>query len=340
MRGGASPRWRGFALLVMTAVLAVLTVISCCSGAYKIDPLSIVSILRNQGDGYGVLMYVRLPRVVLGLVVGSCLGISGAALQGLFRNPLADPGLIGVTAGAGLGAATWIALGFSVGVTWAPWAITICAFTGGLMVTFAAWKFAAMRQMSNTTHLLLAGVALNSLAGAGIGALVFLSNDEQLRSITFWLLGGLGGSTWPIVGATSGIALLGILVLLPMGQKLNVLSLGEADAYHLGLNTHGVNLRIIIGSTLAVGAAVSAAGGIGFIGLVIPHLLRLFVGPDHRFLLPASALLGAVLLLASDLFARTMAAPLEVPVGVITAFFGAPFFLWLIWRQRGGMAYA
>jgi iron complex transport system permease protein len=154
------------------------------------------------------------------------------------------------------------------------------------------------------------------------------------------MLGGLGGATWPVVWASSLAAVSGILILLPLGRQLNLLSLGESDAYHLGLNTRSLNRRIIFGSTLAVGAAVSAAGGISFIGLVIPHLLRLVLGPDHKFLLLASALLGAILLVASDLAARTLASPLEVPVGVVTAFLGAPFFLGLVWRQRREFAYA
>lgn len=330
----------GIALPALALVLAMLAVLSVCCGAYKIDPMAIPSILKKQGEGYGVLMHIRFPRVLLGLIVGGCLGIAGAAVQGLFRNPLADPGLVGVTAGAGLGAACSIVLGMGALGALAPWGITLAAFAGGVVVTALAWKIARVQHTASTAQLLLAGVAINSLAGAGIGAMVFLSDDDQLRTITFWMLGGLGGSTWPVVAATSVIALAGVLILLPLGRSLNVLALGEADAYHLGLNTRTVNLRVIIGSTLAVGAAVSAAGGIGFVGLVIPHLLRLTLGPDHRLLLPASCLLGSVLLVGSDLAARTLAAPVEIPVGVITAFVGAPFFLWLIWSQRRTLAYA
>ncbi len=326
-------------LLLLALVLSAVA--AACAGAYQIIPWQIPSILLNEGDGYAVLMHVRFPRVFLGLIVGASLGIAGASLQGLFRNPLADPGLIGVSAGAGLGAALWIVFSSQLLSSQSQWGMSAAAFVGGLAVTGVAWKLANVKQGGATAvHLLLAGVALNSLAGAGIGALIFMSNTEQLQTITFWMLGGLGGATWPSVVATIAISLLGVAILLPLGRPLNLLTLGDADAYHLGLNTRTINWRVIVGSTLTVGAAVSAAGGIGFIGLVVPHLLRMFVGPDHRFLLPASALLGATLLVAGDLAARTMAAPLEIPVGVVTAFFGAPFFLWLIWRQRRELSYA
>lgn len=326
----------GFLLLA----LFVIAVAAACVGAYWISPYKIPSILLNQGEGYGVLTQIRFPRVVLGIVVGASLGIAGAAMQGLFRNPLADPGLIGISAGAGFGAAACILVTGKLMWNTQQWQICLCSFLCATLVTWVAWKLANVRHLVSTVHLLLAGVALNSLAGAGIGVIVVLSNDEQLRNITFWLMGGLGGSTWPIVITTAIVAVLGMLILLPLGRALNLLSLGESDAYHLGLDTRRINWLVIAGSTLTVGAAVSAAGGIGFIGLVIPHLLRMFIGPDHRFLLPGSAVLGATLLVASDLAARTIAAPLEIPVGVITAFFGAPFFLWLIWRQRREFSYA
>lgn len=327
-------------LAVLLVTLVVVGIVGAGIGAYYIEPWKIPGILSDRSDGYAVLMQIRFPRVLLGVIVGASLGIAGTALQGLFRNPLADPGLIGVSAGAGLGAATWVVLGASAMPLFGPWGMTLAAFAGGALVTWLAWKMANVQHLVSTVHLLLAGVAFNSLAGAGIGAMVFLSNDEQLRTITFWMLGGLSAATWPAVSAAAAISLLGMLILLPLGRSLNLLALGEADAYHLGINTKSINRRVILGGTLAVGAAVSAAGGIGFIGLVIPHLLRLCIGPDHRFLLPGSALLGAILLVGSDLLARTAAAPLEIPVGVITAFLGAPFFLWLVWKQRRMLTYA
>ena len=331
---------RAALLLALLFTLLVIALLGASLGAYHIPLMRIPEILTTQGDGYGVLMHVRFPRVALGAMVGACLGIAGAAMQGLFRNPLADPGLIGVSSGAGMGAAMWIVFGAHLVPNAGQWGTAGAAFLGAIIITFIAWKIANVRHLVSTVHLLLAGVAMNSLAAAGIGAMVFLSNDDQLRNITFWMMGGLGGATWPIVTATAIIGALGMVMLLPLGRSLNLLSLGEADAFHLGLETRKVNVAVMLGSTIAVGAAVAAAGGIGFLGLVVPHLLRISIGPDHRFLLPGSALLGAAILVGSDLVARTVGAPLEIPVGVITAFFGAPFFLWLIWRQRREITYA
>lgn len=327
-------------LAVLLIVLGVVSLAATGIGAYRITPWKIPGILWHHGDGYNVLLQVRFPRVFLGIVVGASLGIAGAALQGLFRNPLADPSLIGITAGAGLGASLWVVAGSSMLPFADVWGMPLAAFVGAAMVAWLAWKMANVQHLVSTVHLLLAGVAFNALAGAGIGALIFLSDDAQLRTITFWMLGGLGGATWPAVTAAAAIALVGMVLLLPLGRSLNLLALGETDAFHLGMDTRRINYRVILGGTLAVGAAVSVAGGIGFVGLVIPHLLRLVIGPDHRFLLPGSALLGAIVLVVGDLGARTAAAPVEIPVGVITAFFGAPFFLWLIWKQRRTMGYA
>lgn len=327
-------------LAILLTVLASVIIVSAGLGAYHIAPWRVPVVLLTGAEGQAVLTQVRFPRVLLGAIVGASLGVAGAALQGLFRNPLADPGLIGVSAGAGLGASLWIVLGAAVLPVPAVWGMTLAAFAGGAMVTWMAWKLANVQQLVSTLHLLLAGVAFNSLAGAGIGAMLFLSDDEQLRSITFWMLGGLGGATWPVVTTAAVFGLIGLILLLPLGRSLNLLALGEADAYHLGLDTLKINRRVILGGTLAVGAAVSAAGGISFVGLVIPHLLRLIFGPDHRLILPASAILGATLLVVSDLLARTAAAPIEIPVGVITAALGAPFFLLLVWQQRRVLSYA
>lgn len=286
---------------------------------------------------YQVLMQVRFPRVVLGIIVGMFLAVSGAALQGIFRNPLADPGLIGVSAGSGLGASLFIVFLSSKLVHAGAWGLSISAFIGGACVTFFVWRLAAVQKQVSTVLLLLGGIALNSLAGAGIGLLTFLSTDAQLRTLTFWLMGNLGGATWPSVLATACVGAIGLLILLPLGRSLNLLSLGEHDAWTLGVNTNKINCLTIIGCTLAVGAAVSAAGGIGFVGLVVPHLIRMSCGPDHRFLIPASAILGAIVLVGGDLIARTVVSPSEMPVGIITALVGAPFFLFLIWGQRKGL---
>ena len=265
------------------------------------------------------------------------MAISGATLQGIFRNPLADPGLICVTAGAGLGAAFWIVLVGSglLGI----WGVPIAAFTGGILVTIGVWKIAQTQESVPTVTLLLAGIALNSFAGAGIGLMTFLADEEQLRSLTFWLLGGFGGATWRAIAVTLPVALIGAVVLFRLARALNAMTLGESEAYHLGVSTESLKRWAVFGVALSVGAAVSAAGGIGFVGLIVPHLLRLMGGADHRYVLPGSAIGGAILLVSADLFARTVAIPAELPVGVVTALLGGPFFLWLLLRFKREVVY-
>ncbi len=319
-------------LFILIGFLPISISIAAGVGAYQILPWRIPQILLFREEGFAVLTYVRFPRVVLSAVVGAMLAISGATLQGIFRNPLADPGLIGVTAGAGLGATLWIVLigSGALGV----WGLPFAAFACGMLVTIGVWKIAASQGSVSTVTLLLAGIALNSFAGAGIGIMTFLADDEQLRSLTFWLLGGFGGATWPVVFITLPIAVIGMFVLLRLAAALNAMSLGESEAYHLGVSTESLKRWAIFGVALIVGAAVSAAGGIGFVGLVVPHLIRLIGGADHRYVLPGSAVGGAILLVLADLLARTVVVPAELPVGIVTALIGGPFFLWLLLRFK------
>lgn len=319
-------------LLILIGILPVSICVAAGVGAYQILPWKIPKILLFQEDGFAVLVYVRFPRVVLAALVGAMLAISGTTLQGIFRNPLADPGLIGVTAGAGLGASLWIVLigGGALGM----WGLPIAAFACGMFVTIGVWKISETQGKVHTVTLLLAGIALNSLAGACIGLMTFLADDEQLRSLTFWLLGGFGGATWHVVLVTLPITIMGLFVLLQQASALNAISLGESEAYHLGVPIESLKRWSVFGVALTVGAAVSAAGGIGFVGLVVPHLLRLMGGADHRYVLPGSALGGAILLILADLFSRTVVIPAELPVGVVTALIGGPFFLWLLIRFK------
>lgn len=319
-------------LLTLAGLLPVSMCVAAGVGAYQILPWRIPQVLFFQEDGFAVLVYVRFPRVVLSAVVGAMLAISGTTLQGIFRNPLADPGLIGVTAGAGLGATLWIVLigGGALGV----WGLPVSAFACGILVTVGVWKIAESEGKVRTVTLLLAGIAFNSFAGAGIGLMTFLADDEQLRSLTFWLLGGFGGATWSVVAVTLPIAMIGLFVLLQQASALNAMSLGESEAYHLGVSIESLKRWAVFGVALTVGAAVSAAGGIGFVGLVVPHLLRLMGGADHRYVLPGSALGGAILLVLADLFSRTVVVPAELPVGIVTALIGGPFFLWLLLRFK------
>lgn len=284
-----------------------------------------------------ILGQIRMPRTLLGLTVGAVLALCGVAMQGLFRNPLADPGLIGVSSGAALGAAIAIVGGAALGgipELFAPYLLSLCAFLGGLVVTALVYRLGRRNGQTSVTTMLLAGIALNALAFACIGLFTYLADDATLRTLTFWNLGSLNGASyarlWPLLLVTLAVA----LWLPRRAQALNALLLGESEARHLGFAVERLKRELVFCTALGVGAAVAAAGMIGFIGLVVPHLVRLLVGPDHRVLLPASALAGASLLLLADLFARLILSPAELPIGIVTALIGAPFFLYLLLRGR------
>jgi iron complex transport system permease protein len=282
-----------------------------------------------------VVLDLRLPRALLGVLTGAGLAVSGAALQALFRNPLADPALLGVSGGAALFAALGIVLGGAVlGAAPSPLVLPGCAFVGGLLATLAVWRCAQSRGRTLTGVLLLAGIALNALTGAGTGLLTFAASDAQLRSLTFWNLGSLGVATWPVVAGVAPFLLVALVLLVRSAGALNALLLGECEAGHLGLDVKRLTRRTVTCTALAAGAGVAAVGTIGFVGLLAPHLLRLLLGPDHRALLPGAALLGAALLLLSDLVARTVVAPADLPLGIVTALAGAPVFLGLLLRVR------
>ncbi len=284
-----------------------------------------------------ILSQIRMPRTLLGLAVGMVLALCGVAMQGLFRNPLADPGLVGVSSGAALGAAVAIVGGAAFGglpEAFAPYLLSVCAFVGGLLVTALVYRLGRRDGQTNVATMLLAGIALTALAGAAIGLFTYLADDATLRTLTFWNLGSLNGASyarlWPLLLATLAVA----LWLPRRARALNALLLGESEARHLGFDVERLKRELVFCTALGVGAAVAAAGLIGFIGLVVPHLMRLLVGPDHRLLLPASALAGASLLLLADLVARLALAPAELPIGIVTALIGAPFFLYLLVRGR------
>ncbi len=289
-----------------------------------------------------VVQSIRLPRVLMGMLVGASLAMCGAALQGLFRNPLADPALVGVSSGAALGAVSVIVLSGTVLQGLAqiagPYLLPLAAFLGGVCVTLLVYRLAHSGGRTAVTTLLLAGIAVGSLSSAGTGLLTYMADDFQLRTLTFWTMGSLGGATWSKLGAAAILMLLALVLIPTQARALNALLLGESEAMHLGFDLERVKRRLVLLIALAVGAAVSVSGIIGFVGLVTPHLIRLAVGPDHRLLLPASALLGASLLLLADLFARTIVAPSELPIGIVTALVGGPFFLWLLVRFRSQRA--
>ncbi|MCO1752483.1 iron ABC transporter permease [Pseudomonas aeruginosa] len=284
-----------------------------------------------------ILGQIRLPRTLLGLAVGAVLALSGVAMQGLFRNPLADPGLVGVSSGAALGAALAIVFGASLGglpAFLAPYLLSLCAFGGGLGVTWLVYRLGRRDGQTSVATMLLAGIALTALSGAVIGLFTYLADDATLRTLTFWNLGSLNGASYPRLWPLLLVALLVACWLPRRADALNALLLGESEARHLGFDVERLKAELVLCTSLGVGAAVAAAGMIGFIGLVVPHLIRLVAGPDHRTLLPASMMAGAILLLLADLLARLALAPAELPIGIVTALIGAPFFLYLLLRGR------
>lgn len=284
-----------------------------------------------------ILGQIRLPRTLLGLVVGAVLAISGVAMQGLFRNPLADPGLVGVSSGAALGAAVSIVGGNWLGgvpEVFAPYLLSIFAFLGGLGVTALVYRLGRRDGQTSVATMLLAGIALTALAASVVGLFTYLADDATLRTLTFWNLGSLNGASYTRLWPLLLVAVVVTWWLPRRAEALNALLLGESEARHLGIEVETLKRELVFCTALGVGAAVAAAGLIGFVGLVVPHMVRLLSGPDHRVLLPASLLAGASLLLFADLIARLALAPAELPIGIVTAFIGAPFFLFLLLRGR------
>lgn len=288
-----------------------------------------------------VVWDIRLPRILTAMGVGAALGTAGACLQGLFRNPLADPGLIGVSAGGAIGAILAITafVWIPSGAGWlAGLQVPVFAMLGAMGATFLVYRIARIAGKTHISTLLLAGIAVNALAGSIIGLVLYLSDNDALRRFTFWTLGSLHTSDWHSVGLMAPFIGVPLLLLPRYRNALNAFLLGEAEAYHLGFNTQHVKRTTVILCSVMVGVTVAFCGLVGFVGLVVPHLVRLAGGPDFRRLLPASALLGAVLVLAADLAARTLNAPSELPIGVVTSLIGAPFFLYLIHRRKRQLA--
>lgn len=345
----------GLARAVIAALVGLVLAMMLASLAIGPIPVKVFDILPHAAgyflppqsgapDGVSlrdwiVVMEIRLPRVVLGALIGAALAVSGAVMQGLFRNPLADPGIVGVSAGASLGAASFIVLGGSV---LAPvvavlglFALPLAAFAGGLVTTLLLYRIGTRGGITSVATVLLAGIALGALALAATGLLIYMADDQQLRDLQFWMLGSLAGSNWQKALSCAPVILIMLAFVPFLARGLNGLTLGEAAAAHTGIRVQRLKNLCILMVAGATGASVAVSGGIGFVGIVVPHLLRLTIGPDHRYLLPASALLGACLLLAADTLSRTAVAPAELPIGIITAFAGSPVFLWILLRKRG-----
>lgn len=285
-----------------------------------------------------VVWEVRMPRVLLGLAVGAALGVCGAAMQAVFRNPLADPGLLGIAACAAVGAV----LAILFPVPWlGVWSLPVLAFLFSLGGTLLIYHLARVEGRVLISVMLLAGIAINAMAGAVTGFLLFLSDDVQLRTITFWTMGALDHASWPAIFSALPLMVVPLILLPFLSRALDAFLLGEAEAGHLGFDVGKIKRRVIVATAISVGAAVAVCGVIGFVGLVVPHLVRLIFGPAHRWLLPGSALLGAGLLVMADLVARLVVAPAQLPLGLVTAMFGAPFFFGLLlWaRERQSLGF-
>lgn len=289
-----------------------------------------------------VIQQIRLPRTLLALSVGAILALCGTVMQGLFRNALADPGIIGVSAGASLGAAIAIVMFGSLAELYPTFlllgAVPLFSFMGGAMTTIVVYHLGTGSNGTSVTMMLLAGVAISALAGAGLGLMNYYADDQALRDLSLWTMGSLAGANW--LGILLSFVTLIILFLFFYrdANKLDALLLGESEAKHLGINVQSLKKKLILLTAVGVGVTVSMSGMIGFIGLIVPHLGRMLIGPSHKTLLPVSMVIGALLLLVSDMLARTVVAPLDMPVGIITALIGAPFFMYLLVKQKGTLS--
>lgn len=329
----------------LTLLLVATAVMSAMVGAAGI-PLQrlLAAVIGSGGDAAVlsrdqlVLWSIRLPRIAVAIGIGALLAVAGAIMQGMFRNPLADPSLVGVSSGAGFASAATIVIGdrllAGMGYQLPFELLPVAAFCGALVATLVLHRIATHGGRTSIAIFLLGGLAVAALANAGIGLLVFIADDRQLRDVTFWLLGSLAGATWAKAWILVPFLVAAVLVIPRIQRGLDLLALGEAEAFHAGVAVQRLKVTSIILVSAVTGAAVAVSGVIGFVGIVVPHLLRLMIGPAHRILLPASMLLGATLMLCADTAARILAAPAEMPIGIITALIGAPFFIALLLRQR------
>ena len=323
-----SGKFVGLGVLLVASLVAGLS-----QGAVSIPLLGLVNGSATELEQI-VFAEIRAPRVFLAGFVGASLALSGAVLQGLFRNPLADPGLIGVSSGAAVGAISMIVLGAALSIPdWAEaYIMPLAAMSGAMVVTFLLYSFANYFGRFSVVTILLVGIALNAMAGVVIGLFQYVSDDAQLRTLVFWLMGSFSRAQWASVLPAIGVMVGASLVLLRQVKNLDRLQLGESEAYYLGVDVPRAKRHMILCSAAAVGAGVSLTGIIGFVGLVVPHLARLFLGSSHRLTLAGSVLIGASLMILADLLARTVMVPEELPVSLVTNAIGAPFFLWLIAR--------
>lgn len=324
-------RWLGL-MAISTLILMLM------AANFGAMPLSMRTLLRAplSDMAWQIWINIRLPRVLLAVLLGMALAVSGAVMQGLFRNPLADPGLLGISSGAGLAVAISIVIPLGLPPLLALWLPTLAAFMGSLVVTLMIFSFSRLA-LGNLSRLLLVGIAINALCGAAVGVLSWLSNDQQLRQLALWGMGSLSAAQWPSLAVCAVLILPALIAIQLRARRLNLLQLGEEDAHYMGIDVKRTQRQLLVLSALLVGTAVAVSGIIGFVGLVVPHLMRFCLGSDHRWMLPGSALAGAILLLLADTLARTVVVPAEMPVGLLTSLLGGPWFLWLILREQRGM---
>jgi iron complex transport system permease protein len=326
----------GLSLALLISILANLR--------FGAVPLGNTDLLAAAGLGQGddgatmVLREIRFPRLLAALAVGAALALSGCALQALFRNPLAEPGLLGVSTGAALGAALWFLFGAGIAAhAWlAPLALPLLSFLGALLAVALVLALGRRSGPAATILMLLMGIGVNAMGAALIGLATYISTDTQLRALTVWLLGSFAQTEWAVLAPALLLIAAASAGFLRQHRALDLIALGEAPARHLGIDTDRLRITLGLLTAIAVGASVALAGIIGFVGLLVPHMVRMAVGPGHRALLPLSALAGAALLSAADLIARLVALPAEVPVGVVMALAGAPAFIWMLlasWKR-------
>ena len=341
---------RGVTLSIVLAVALVAAVLlSAMVGQLPVTPAEIVgSLLRAAGIPNGwaptdqivesTLWVVRFPRIVMGLAVGAALAVAGSVMQAIFGNPLAEPGVVGVSSGAALGAAAAIVFGVTA---LGSWSIALFAFVGGLLATLLVYFVSRANGRTEVVTLLLTGIAINAFAGAGLAFLLFAGDTASREQITFWQLGSLNGSLWREVGIVAPIMVVGLVAAVVLGRQYDLLALGERNARHLGVNVESLRIGSIVLVALLTGVAVAFCGIIAFVGLVVPHVIRMAIGPSHRPLIIASAVGGGALISFADLIARTAVPGADLPIGMLTSLIGGPFFFYLLFRQRkrsGGWA--
>ncbi|MDR1441471.1 MAG: iron ABC transporter permease [Bifidobacteriaceae bacterium] len=329
-------------LIILGVAVAVLALLSAGIGQMRLTPGEVIHVLAARmglmlgpepaaPNADAVVMSIRLPRLALAGLSGAALATAGALMQGVFRNPLAEPGVIGVSSGAAAAACGGMALGLGA---LGPWGIALLAFAGGLGTTFLVYGLARSDGRTEVVTLVLTGVAVNAMAGAVIALFVFLADTSAREEIIFWQLGSLNGTRWQYVAVAAPIVIAGAVAAMALARGLDLLALGERPARHLGVDVERLRIWSIVLVAFLTAAAVAFSGIIAFVGLVVPHLIRMILGPGHRVLLPASALGGAALLMAADLAARTLVDYADLPIGMLTALVGGPFFFYLLRRTR------